>query len=189
MTDECFEPCAPLAIRSGGSADAAVLLEMVRELAEFEQLDDRVEATVASFRESLEQSPPAFQFLLATWKENPAGYAVFFYNYSTFAGRAGVYLEDLYVRPAYRRNGIGAALLREVARHAVVRGCARVDWSVLGWNESAIRFYRSCGAVPLSEWNLCRLEGTSLTGFAEAGGTPQGGVPRSGPGRNQAIAP
>ena len=180
---------SPLAIRFAGEADAAALLDMVRELAEFERLAHQVVATVGSLRAGLGQSPAAFRALLAFWNENHAGYAVFFYNYSTFAGRQGVYLEDLYVRPAYRRNGIGAALLREVARHAVDRGCGRVEWSVLGWNESAMRFYRSVGAQPMSEWNLCRLEGTSLTGFAEAGGTPQGGAQRSGPGWNQAIAP
>ena len=105
---------------------------------------------------------PQAEVRIATWDGEPAGFAVFFHNYSTFLGRHGIYLEDLYVRPAFRGRGVGRALMCDLARLAVERGCGRLEWAVLHWNEPAIRFYRSLGAAAQSDWTLFRLEGEPL---------------------------
>lgn len=134
-------------------------------------MSTEVVATEASLRSSLFGERPAAEVLIASWNHEPAGFAVFFSNYSTFLGRSGIYLEDLFVLPEFRRRGVGRRLLGHLARLAVTRGCGRLEWAVLDWNEPAIRFYRSVGARPMDEWTVYRLAGPALERFAsEAAG-------------------
>lgn len=151
-----------LALRFAGPDDAPTLLAFIRELAAYEREPDAVEVTEATLREQLASSAPPFECLIAELEGEPAGFALFFHTYSTWRGRRGLWLEDLYVRPARRGEGIGRRLLAALARIARDRGCARFEWSVLDWNEPAIRFYRSLGAVPLDEWTRWRLDGDAL---------------------------
>ncbi len=150
------------ALRFAGPDDAPTLLAFIRELAAYEREPDAVEVTEATLREQLASSAPPFECLIAEVDGVPAGFALFFHTYSTWRGRRGLWLEDLYVRPARRGEGIGRRLLAALARIARDRGCARFEWSVLDWNEPAIRFYRSLGAVPLDEWTRWRLHGDAL---------------------------
>lgn len=151
-----------LALRFAGPDDAPTLLAFIRELAAYEREPDAVEVTEATLRAQLASSAPPFECLIAELEGEPAGFALFFHTYSTWRGRRGLWLEDLYVRPARRGEGIGRRLLAALARIARDRGCARFEWSVLDWNEPAIRFYRSLGAVPLDEWTRWRLDGDAL---------------------------
>ena len=144
-------------IRSAGPKDAAAILALVRELAEFEQMLDEVRATAADFAHELARPHPVVHVLLAGQGGQVAGFALYFFNFSTFVGRKGIYLEDLYVRAAWRRQGIGIALLAELARIAALEDCSRMEWSVLDWNEPAIRFYESLGAKGLDQWRQFRL--------------------------------
>lgn len=156
-------PRAPrVQIRPATSDDVATILAFIQELAEYERLADAVVATESSLREALFGPRPASEVLLAEADGVPAGFALFFHNFSTFLSRRGLYLEDLYVRPAFRRLGIGRALLTRLAALAVDRGCGRMEWSVLDWNQSAWRFYESLGAAPLSDWTTFRLTGDAL---------------------------
>jgi GNAT superfamily N-acetyltransferase len=150
-------------LRLAQPADAALVLEFIRELAAYEKLSHEVVATEESLRETLFGPRPAAEVLIAELDGAPAGFAVFFQNYSTFLARPGLYLEDLFVKPALRRHGVGRALFVHLARLAVERQCGRFEWSVLDWNEPAIAFYRSLGAVPMSEWTVFRLTGAPLT--------------------------
>ncbi len=159
----------PIVIRPAGSGDVPVILGFIRELADYEQLSDAVVATDASLRASLFGETPAAEVLLAEVGGVPAGFALFFHNFSTFLSRRGLYLEDLYVQPAYRRLGVGRALLTRLAALAVERGCGRMEWSVLDWNQSAWRFYESLGAAPMSDWTTFRLTGDALK---QLGGAP-----------------
>src|SRR6187431_858500 len=143
-------------------ADVPVLLGLVRALADYEKLASSVVATDASIRESLFGPSPAAEAIIARVGDEPVGFALWFHNYSTFLGRRGLYLEDLFVTPAWRNQGIGRQLLAEVAAVAVARDCGRMEWSVLDWNEPAIRAYRSIGAVPMDEWTIYRLTGDAL---------------------------
>jgi GNAT superfamily N-acetyltransferase len=157
---------AGLAIRTAVLADLPVLLSLIRALAEYERLADEVVATEAGLRASLFGEAPGAEALLAFAGGEPVGFAVFFHNFSTFVGRRGLYLEDLFVRPEHRGRGYGRRLLAHLARLAVERGCGRFEWAVLDWNEPAIGFYRKLGARPLADWTVFRLEGERLARLA-----------------------
>ncbi len=162
-----MSPALPaLHIAAASADDAPLILALVRELAEYEKLADQVSATEDALRESLFGERPAAEVLIARVDGEPAGFALFFGSYSTFLARPGIYLEDLFVRPAFRGLGIGRALLIEVAALAVSRRCGRVEWSVLDWNEPAIGFYRRLGARPLDDWTMFRLVGPALDALA-----------------------
>lgn len=158
---------SPLRIRPAAEADVPLVLRFIRELAEYERLLHEVVATEERLRETLFGARPAAEVVIAEWEGAPAGFALFFHNFSTFLGRPGVYLEDLFVEPEHRGRGIGKALLAHLARLAVERGCGRLEWWVLDWNEDAIRFYRSLGAVPMDGWTVYRVAGDALTALAE----------------------
>lgn len=146
-----------LNIRPATRADASTIAALVRELADYEKLLHEARANADDFLRELESPNPVIQVLIAEWNGEPAGFALYFYNFSTFVGRPGLYLEDLFVRPAHRQHGIGRALLRELARVAQQRNCGRMEWAVLDWNEPALRFYQSLGARQLNEWIIHRL--------------------------------
>jgi GNAT superfamily N-acetyltransferase len=148
--------------------DVPVLLDLIRGLAEYEHLLDQCVATEDQLRATLFGERPPAEALLALDDEKAAGFALFFTNYSTFLAKPGIYLEDLFVRPEARGRGIGKALLLHIAQIAISRGCGRVEWSVLDWNEPAIRFYESLGAVAMKEWTIFRLAGESLTKLKES---------------------
>jgi len=147
--------------------DIPVILDMIRAFAEHEKLAHVVTATEERLRATLFREPPAAEVLLAHWELECAGFAVFFSNYSTFLAQPGIYLEDLYVKPHARGKGIGLALLTHIARIATERGCGRVEWSVLDWNQPSIQFYKQLGAVPLEDWTRYRLSGEGLARIAE----------------------
>jgi GNAT superfamily N-acetyltransferase len=146
--------------------DVPLILELIRGLAEYERLADQCIATEARLREALFGAQPAAEVLLAYADDQPAGFALFFHNFSTFLGRRGLYLEDLFVKPEFRRLGIGRRLLAALARVAVERGCGRFEWSVLDWNAPAIEFYKRLGAKPLDEWTIFRVTGGALADLA-----------------------
>jgi GNAT superfamily N-acetyltransferase len=160
-------PSADIRIVPALERDTPVILSLIRDLAEYERLGHEVEATEEDIRESLFGDWPGAEVVLAYVGGDLAGFALFFHNYSTFLGRRGLYLEDLFVRPAYRGRGIGRRLLAHLARLAVERKCGRMEWWVLDWNESAIRFYRSIGAVPMDDWTVYRLTGDPLARLAD----------------------
>lgn len=147
-------------------ADAPVIFEMICGLAEYEKLSHAVTATEEKIRETLFGPKPAAEVLLAEYDGEWAGFALFFPNYSTFLGQAGLYLEDLYVKPHARGKGLGIALLTELAKIAVARGYGRVEWAVLDWNEPSIQFYKKLGAVALDDWIIYRLTGDALRNLA-----------------------
>ena len=146
-----------LNIRPATCADAPLIATLVRELADYEKLLPDAKATAADFLRELEAPNPVIHVLIAEWDGEPAGFALYFFNFSTFVGRPGLYLEDLFVKPALRSHGIGRALLRELARIARQRNCGRMEWAVLDWNEPALRFYKTLGARQLNEWIVHRL--------------------------------
>lgn len=146
-----------------------MILQMIRGLAEYEKLIHLVTATEERLRETLFGAKPAAEVMLADCDLECAGFALFFQNYSTFLAQPGIYLEDLYVKPHLRGKGVGFALLERLARLAVERGCGRMEWEVLDWNEPSIRFYEKLGAGPLSEWTKYRLAGEALTRLASGG--------------------
>ena len=152
-------------IRPATVGDAALILRFIRELAAYERAEHEVLASEADIRASLFGDGPA-RALLCSVGGVEAGYAVYFFNFSTWQGRKGLYLEDLYVTPAHRNVGAGKALLQHLARIAVAQGCGRFEWSVLDWNEPALQFYRSIGASPMDEWVRYRLAGPALAEFA-----------------------
>ena len=153
-------------IRFATPEDVPALLGFIRELAAYEQLEDQVVATEALLHEWLFEKKKA-EVILAVVDEKPVGSALFFHNFSTFLGRAGIYLEDLYVQPAYRGRGYGKALLKMLAQITVERGCGRLEWACLDWNQPSIDFYRSLGAVPMEGWTTYRLSGATLSKMAE----------------------
>lgn len=155
-----------LNIRPATSADAAVIASLVRELAEYEKLSHEARATDVDFVRELDTSNPVIHVLIAEWDGTPVGFALYFFNFSTFVGRPGLYLEDLFVRPAQRSNGIGRALLRALARVAQDRDCGRMEWAVLDWNEPALRFYQSLGARQMNEWIIHRLTPSEISRLA-----------------------
>jgi GNAT superfamily N-acetyltransferase len=154
-------------IRPAEAKDAELILRFIRELAIYERAEDQVVATADDIRASLFHAGSA-RALICSIDGVPAGFAVYFFNYSTWQGRKGLYLEDLYVTPAHRGSGAGKALLQHLARIAVAEGCGRFEWSVLDWNEPALQFYRSIGAWPMEEWVRFRLAGPALAEFARA---------------------
>ena len=160
-----------LHIRQGTVDDCALLLSLIKELAEYEKLADKVVATEAELRESLFGPRASAEVLIGEYHKTPVAYALFFHNFSTFMGRPGIYLEDIYVQPAVRGKGFGKALMQHIAALAVERNCTRMEWSVLDWNEPSIQFYRSIGAVPMSGWTVQRLSGDALESLAAAAGT------------------
>jgi GNAT superfamily N-acetyltransferase len=149
----------PFTIDSAGEPDVPALLAMIRELAEFEHLAHEVEATSDSLRAALFGARPAAAAMLARVDGLPAGYAVYYTTFSTFVGRPGIFLDDIYVRPEYRKRGIGRALLKAVGQTGIERGGGRFEWIALRWNERALHFYRSLGAKVMSEWALLRMNG------------------------------
>lgn len=159
-----------LSLRSARPADVPTLIALIRELADYEQLLHEVEADATALHDHLFGARPAVEVILAEWEGAVAGFALYFTNYSTFLTKKGLYLEDLYVRPEARGHGIGKALLAELARIAVSRGCGRLDWSVLDWNTPARGFYESLGALPMDQWTGYRLSGDNLKRLAAMGG-------------------
>lgn len=155
-------------IRPATAADTPTIAALIRALADYERLAHAVSLEEDQLREHLFGARPFAEVLLADDAGAVAGFALFFHNFSTFRGQPGVYLEDLFVRPECRGRGHGKALLAAVARLAVERGCGRIDWTVLDWNEPALRFYRALGAVPLDDWTLYRLSGDALQRVARA---------------------
>lgn len=155
-----------LCIRMAGTADAALVCSFVRDLAEYEKLLDDVVASQADIERALFGPAPRVFCDIAEWDSEAAGFALWFYNFSTFRGRHGIYLEDLFVRPVFRGKGIGKALLANLAKRAVAEGCARVEWWVLDWNEPSIKFYESLGSVAMDEWTVFRLTGEALNKLA-----------------------
>jgi GNAT superfamily N-acetyltransferase len=153
-------------IAAAAVEDVPVILGFIRELGEYERLSHEVIATESALRTTLFGERPAAEILIARRDGQALGFALFFPNYSTFLAKPGIYLEDLYVSRAHRGSGVGRALLAEVARIAVARGCGRLEWSVLDWNEPALRFYASLEAVPMSEWTVQRLTGDAMRRLA-----------------------
>ena len=158
----------PFRIRPARPADAPAVVELIRGLAEFEKLPGPDDAAAARFAEHAFGEEPRFGLLVAEVDDRVRGYALFFETYSTFRVAPSLFLEDLYVHPDVRGRGIGRALMLELARAAVARGCERFEWTVLDWNEGAQRFYRSLGANMLGEWVVCRVEGDALTALARS---------------------
>ncbi len=161
-------------IRSATPDDAALIVSFIRGLAEYERMLDQVEATPHSLRAALfpDDGRPVAHCIVGELDGEPAGFAIYFYNFSTFVGRPGLYLEDLYVTPAARGRGLGKALLLHLARVALERGCGRMEWSVLDWNAPAIAFYESLGARRLQEWEMCRLTAADLMRLVESREAP-----------------
>jgi GNAT superfamily N-acetyltransferase len=161
-SEDAPSPPSPIGIRTAAAGDIPALLGLIRDLAAYEKLSEQVVATETDLHAALFGPRTNAEALLAEVDGSQVGFAVFFHNFSTFLGRPGLYLEDLFVRPGYRRRGVGKALFRHLARLAVERGCGRFEWSVLDWNAPAISFYRSVGALPLSGWTVFRLVGEDL---------------------------
>jgi GNAT superfamily N-acetyltransferase len=156
-----------LSIRTAQARDASLILRFIRELAEYERLAHEVDATEADIAAALFVPNPRVFADIAEWEGEPVGFALWFYNFSTFRGRHGIYLEDLFVRPEFRSKGIGRALLRHLARRCLAEGLPRLEWWVLDWNEPALRVYRSIGAIPMDEWTVQRMTGEALKRLAE----------------------
>lgn len=157
---------ATVNIRVATAEDAALILRFIRELAIYEKAESSVQTDEAGIRASLFGADAKAHALICEADGTAIGYAVYFYNYSTWLGRNGIYLEDLYVSPESRGSGAGKALLQHIARVAVAENCGRFEWSVLDWNEPAIKFYEAAGAKPQSEWTVYRMEGEALRKFA-----------------------
>jgi GNAT superfamily N-acetyltransferase len=156
-------------LRPATRADVPIILQCIQGLAEYERLESECLATEALLTETLFGAEPAAEVTLAFAGDSPAGFALWFRSYSTFLARPGIYLEDLFVFPAYRGHGLGRRLLSSLARTAVERGYGRVEWAVLDWNSDAIRLYESLGARQMSEWTVYRVAGEVLRGLADDG--------------------
>jgi GNAT superfamily N-acetyltransferase len=163
---------SPVTIRAATAADVDEILALVRELAEYEKAPQEVTATPADLLRDGFGAHPRFHVLLACEGEKVAGFAFYFFAYSTWRAQPTLYLEDLFVRPAYRRLGLGVALMRRLAEEAVKMRCGRFQWQVLDWNEPAVRFYESLGAKILREWWTVRIEGDAIARFAAAADAP-----------------
>ena len=156
-----------LIIRDAQASDSHTLFALIQGLAEYEKLSDAVIGNAEALKEHLFGSPKYVDAILAELEGKAVGFAIFFHNYSTFLTKPGIYLEDIFVLPEYRRQGIGKALLTRVAQIAVKRDCGRVEWSVLDWNISAQTFYRNMGADILEDWRICRINGDNLIKLAK----------------------
>jgi len=165
MKNSCIRPAAP--------ADAEAIVGLIQELAAFEKLSHLVVVTPDLLRPQLFGEKPAAEALVAELDGSVVAFALFFTNFSTFLGRPGLYLEDLYVQPAHRGSGLGKALLQRLGALAVERGCGRFEWSVLDWNENAIRFYEKMGAAVMPDWRICRVAGDALAAFGPGAATPE----------------
>ena len=155
-------------IRPAGVEDVPIILQLIRDLATYERAPQEVTATEEQLADVLFGERPAAEVLLAFEAQSPVGFAVYFYNFSTWLGRPGLYLEDLFVKPEKRGKGYGRALLVELAKIARDRGCGRMEWAVLNWNEPAIKFYRSLGAMPMDEWTVFRLTQDGIARLANS---------------------
>jgi len=155
-------------IRTATKADVPVILYFIKKLADYERLSHEVVATEKILRETLFGRRRVAEVALGYFKRKPVGFVIYFHNYSTFLGRPGLYIEDLFVDEEFRRRGLGGALLKHVARLACERQCGRLEWAVLDWNHPAIDFYKGLGAAPMSEWTIFRLTGSDLTKFGAA---------------------
>jgi GNAT superfamily N-acetyltransferase len=155
-------------IRPACAADVSTILRLIRDLATYERAPNEVTATEKQLADVLFGEKPAAEVLLAFERDTPVGFAVFFHNFSTWLGRPGLYLEDLFVKPEKRGKGYGRALLVDLARIARDRGCGRMEWAVLDWNEPAIKFYRSLGAKPMEEWTVFRLTREGIAELAKS---------------------
>lgn len=158
-------------IRPANPADVPLILAFIRELAEYEHLSHEVVATEERLRTTLFGDRPVAEVILAESGGEPAGFSLFFHNYSTFLARPGIYVEDIFVRPAFRNQGIGRKLLTHICGLAAERGCGRVEWSVLDWNAPAITFYENLGAIRMADWRIFRLTGSALAQMAAQNGT------------------
>jgi GNAT superfamily N-acetyltransferase len=151
------EKALSVSVRKASEGDIKTIFNFICGLAEYEKLSHEVVATEAELLKTLFGKDPQAEVLIGSWNATPVGFCLYFYNYSTFLAKRGLYIEDLFVLPASRGHGVGKALLKAAAKIAVERGCGRMEWSVLDWNEPAIRFYRSIGAAPMNEWTVQRL--------------------------------
>ena len=158
-----------LGIRPARPEDSVLIFALVNELADYEKLSDEVDATQEAIAAALFCETPQLYCDIAEWDGAPAGFAIWFLNYSTFRGRHGIYVEDIFVRPAFRGRGIGKALMAKLAARCVEEGYARFEWAVLDWNAPSIAFYKGIGAQVLDEWKICRLSGPALQRFARGG--------------------
>jgi GNAT superfamily N-acetyltransferase len=156
----------PLTIRFAAPRDAETILRFIRGLADYEREPDAVQVTAAELRTQMESADPPFECLIAETDGEAVGFALFFRNYSTWRGRPGMYLEDIFVREEYRGRAVGHALMRRLAEIALTRGWARMEWSVLNWNTPAQDFYRAHGAGPMEQWTTWRVEGAALEALA-----------------------
>lgn len=157
-----------ITIRAAAQHEVSLILQFIRDLAQYEHLEHEVTATEETLREALFGPRPYAEVVFACDAGEPVGFALFFHNFSTFLGRPGIYLEDLFVQPRARGKGVGGQLLRWLAATAVSRKCGRLEWAVLNWNEPSIRFYRNLGAVPLDDWTTYRVTGPALLQLAGA---------------------
>ena len=155
-----------LKIRPAQEQDIDAIFDLIRGLAAYEKLSDRVTGNSELLRSHLFGKRPYAEVIVAELGDRTIGFALFFHNYSTFLTQPGLYLEDVFIRPEYRRQGFGTALLAAVAKIAVDRGCGRLEWSVLEWNQDAIEFYQSLGATVLPDWKICRMTGETLAEFS-----------------------
>ncbi len=156
-----------LSFRRAEKTDVALIMQLIRELAIYEKMLDQVIATEETLCEWLFEKKSA-EVVFAVEDETEVGYALYFHNFSTFVGRAGIYLEDLYVKPAFRGRGYGKALLKHLAQIALARGCGRLEWACLDWNKPSIAFYLSMGATPMDDWTVYRVSGNELRELADA---------------------
>jgi len=156
---------APFSLRNAELKDVGAIVQLIRDLAEFEQLTHLLQVTPEKLRPQLFGERPAAEALVAERGGEVVAFALFFTNFSTFLAQPGLYLEDLFVTPSHRGRGIGQAMLTRLARLAVERGCGRFEWSVLDWNENAIRFYQRMGATVMPDWRICRIAGDALESF------------------------
>ena len=157
---------ASFQIRAATKGDVPVILSFIKKLADYERLSHEVVATEKLLLETLFGRRRTAEVAIAYFKREPVGFVLFFHNFSTFVGRPGIYIEDLFVDETFRRRGFGGALLRHVAKLAQQRNCGRLEWSVLDWNEPAINFYRKLGALPMREWTIFRMTGANLKNLA-----------------------
>ena len=153
-------------IRAAQPKDSGLIYALVRELAEYERLSHEVDATEQDLAAALFAPQPRLFCDIAEWNSEPAGFGLWFLNFSSFRGRYGIYLEDLFIRPEFRGKGLGKALMAKLAQRCLQEGWARFEWAVLDWNKPAIDFYRAAGATVMEDWRLCRLSGAALENFA-----------------------